>query len=302
MGRCFMKILNFGSLNIDYTYSLTHIVKPGETISSIMLQVFPGGKGLNQSIALARADSEVYHAGCIGEDGEFLRDLCQKSGVKTEYIKTGDERTGNAIIQVAENGQNSIILYPGGNRRISKEHVDEVMANFGEEDVLLLQNEINQLSYIMEKAAQKNMRIFFNPSPYDAYIEGCPLEKVHTFIMNEVEGYQMTGSTDEKKILDIMRNKYPLANVVLTLGEKGAYYATPSEMFYAPAFKVEAIDTTAAGDTFTGYFIHEVLMGTPGSEALSTAAAASAIAVTRKGASSSIPKREEVIAFARTLM
>ena len=289
-----MRILNFGSLNIDYTYTLTHIVKPGETISSKSLQVFPGGKGLNQSIALARAGSEVYHAGCIGEDGKFLEQLCRENGVHTKYIKTANVRTGNAIIQVADNGQNSIILYPGSNRSILKEDVDRVLENFGEGDILLLQNEINQMPYIIEKAALKGIKIFLNPSPYDSCIEDCPLEKVYMFIMNEVEGLQMTGKKDEKEILKIMGEKYPRAEVVLTLGEKGAYYKTRCETFYTPAFKVEAVDTTAAGDTFTGFFIHAILEGQSGEKALKNAAVASSITVTRKGASSSIPSWEEV--------
>lgn len=292
-----MRILNFGSLNIDYTYILTHIVKPGETISSKSLQVFPGGKGLNQSIALARAGSEVYHAGCIGEDGKFLEQLCRDNGVHTEFIKTDKVRTGNAIIQVADDGQNSIILYPGSNRNIQTEDVDRVLENFGEGDILLLQNEINQMPYIMEKADRKGMKICLNPSPYDAYIEECPLENVHMFLMNEVEGFQMTGKKDEEEILETMGEKYPGAEVVLTLGEKGACYKNGRETFYTPAFKVKAIDTTAAGDTFTGFFIHAILEGQSGDQALQNAAAASAIAVSRKGASSSIPVWEEVQTF-----
>lgn len=292
-----MKILNFGSLNIDYTYALEHIVQPGETISSQSLQVFPGGKGLNQSIALARAGAEVYHAGCIGEDGKFLEQLCRENGVNTSYIKVGSIRTGNAIIQVAKNGQNCIILYPGSNRSLQTKDVDEVLDNFGEGDVLLLQNEINQLPYIMSQAARKGMIIFFNPSPFDSYIDECPLDKVDTFIINEIEGFQMTGKKTEEDILEMMQMKYPASKVVLTLGDRGAYYKTSFEMSYAPAVKVSAIDTTAAGDTFTGYFINEILRGMSGKEALKKAAKASAIAVTRKGASSSIPLKEEVAVF-----
>lgn len=162
-----MKILNFGSLNIDYTYSVDHIVHPGETITSGSLEVFPGGKGLNQSIALARAGADVYHAGLIGEDGIFLRDLCRESGVKTGYIRETETRTGNAIIQVSEKGENCIILYPGANREQTEEYIDEVLKGFGEGDVLLLQNEINLLDYLISKGAEKGMKIVLNPSPFD---------------------------------------------------------------------------------------------------------------------------------------
>lgn len=289
-----MKILNYGSMNIDYTYRLEHIVRPGETISSRSLEVFPGGKGLNQSIALARAGAQVYHAGCIGEDGRFLETLCRENGVNTEFIKIADTRTGNAIIQVSESGENCIILYPGSNRCLEHSDIDRVLDHFGEGDILLLQNEINQLPYLIDQASDKKMKIFLNPSPFDHYIEECSLDKIHTFIMNEVEGYQMTGQRDEKDILEAMKIKYAQADVVLTLGEKGAYYQTCDKCFFAPSLKVEAVDTTAAGDTFTGYFIHAVVEGKSGEEALQTAAKAAAIAVTRKGASSSIPMREEV--------
>lgn len=99
-----MKVLNFGSLNIDYTYRVDHIVAPGETISSKNLEIFPGGKGLNQSIALAKAGAEVYHAGQIGKDGLFLKKICEENGVCVSYIRETDTNTGNAIIQVADSG------------------------------------------------------------------------------------------------------------------------------------------------------------------------------------------------------
>lgn len=289
-----MKILNFGSLNIDYTYRVPHIVVPGETLTSKSLEVYPGGKGLNQSIALARAGAEVYHAGMIGADGRFLKQLCEESGVDVRYIREMETRTGNAIIQVSDEGQNCILLYAGANRENTKEYVDQVLEGFDAGDVLLLQNEINLVDYLMEAAKQKQMTVVLNPSPFDDYMKGCPLEKVDIFLMNEVEGNQITGKVEPNEILQDMHFRYPQAKVVLTLGEKGAIYSDGKVSFCQSAIQTKAVDTTAAGDTFTGYYLAAVLDGQTPKEALLRAARASAIAVSRAGASISIPNKQEV--------
>lgn len=294
-----MKILNFGSLNIDYTYSVGHIVQPGETITSGSLEVFPGGKGLNQSIALARAGADVYHAGLIGKDGIFLRELCRNSGVNTDYIRVVETRTGNAIIQVSEKGENCIILYPGANREQTEEYIDEVMKGFGEGDVLLLQNEINLLDHLISEGAKKGMKIVLNPSPFDEKITACDLTKVSLFMINEVEGEQITGAKDPEQILEKMGTMYPGAETVLTLGDKGSVYANRTERIRQQPVKVKTVDTTAAGDTFTGYYLAAVMEGKDKPQAMKEAAYAAALAVSGKGASSSIPMKEDVDAFMR---
>ena len=289
-----MKILNFGSLNIDYTYSLEHIVQPGETITSRSLEVFPGGKGLNQSIALARAGADVYHAGLIGSDGRFLRDICRESGVKTEYIRETEKRTGNAIIQVSEEGQNCIILYPGANREQTEAYIDEVLKGFSAGDILLLQNEINLLHYLISEGTKKGMKIALNPSPFDEKITTCDLSKVSLFLINEVEGEQITGEKDPEQILQKMELLYPGAETVLTLGDKGAVYGNGTERIRQEPVRVKAVDTTAAGDTFTGYYLAAVMEGKPNAQAMKEAACAAALAVSKKGASSSVPWRRDV--------
>lgn len=289
-----MKVLNVGSLNIDYTYQIQHIVAPGETITSNSLGVFAGGKGLNQSIALARAGANVYHAGKIGEDGQFLIDLCNESGVDTTFVEVGSTRTGNAIIQVTPEGQNSIILYPGANRDLQKEYLDHVLSNFASGDILLLQNEINHVDYLIEQAANMGMLVYLNPSPFDGYIKACDLTKVDTFLMNEVEGYQITNLNQPEDILDYMLEHYPLAKVVLTLGKNGAYYQDQNERVYQKAQVVQAVDTTGAGDTFTGYYITAIIEGKTSQEALLLATQASAIAVMKPGAANAIPMRNVV--------
>jgi len=289
------KILNFGSLNIDYVYRLEHIVNPGETITSLGLEVFPGGKGLNQSVALARAGAKVYHAGHIGEDGDFLKEICSRSGVNVDYVKQIAVRTGNAIIQVAENGQNAILLFAGANRENTKEYVDEILSWFKKGDVLLLQNEVNLTDYMVDSANAKGMLVILNPSPYDERLECCDLSKVNVFIMNEIEGAQITGEEKPEEILKVMYKKYPGSEVVLTLGDKGSIYSNGEHTYTQEAISVKAVDTTAAGDTFTGYYIAGMLERMSKKEALELAAKASAIAVSRNGASSSIPMRCEVL-------
>lgn len=296
-----MKILNVGSLNIDYTYQVERIVKPGETISSQELNVFAGGKGLNQSIALARAGAKVYHAGMVGDDGVFLIDICRNSGVNTDYIKIGSIRTGNAIIQVTLQGQNSIILFPGANRSLSKEYLDQVLDHFEKGDILLLQNEVNLVDYLIEAAAKRGMKIFLNPSPYNKYLDNCDLSKVDTFLMNEVEGYQITKKHQPIEILEAMKQKYNHARVVLTLGKEGVYYQDRDEQIYYQAHTVEAVDTTGAGDTFTGYYIASIMEGKSNQEALVLATAASALAVMKPGAANAIPGRNEVEDFKNNL-
>lgn len=295
-----MKVLNFGSLNLDHTYQVPHIVAPGETLTSLGLAIHPGGKGLNQSVALAKAGAEVFHAGQIGEDGEMLRKVCADSGADVRFIRNVETRTGNAIIQVDTNGQNCIILYPGANRCMDKSFIDEVLGAFSEGDYLLLQNEINNLPYIIDSAYAKGMKIILNPSPMDDQVLACDLSKISMFILNEVEAGQLTGEKDPAKVLASMQAKFPEAEIVLTLGAEGSVYAgkgsdPATKIIPQKIYPCHAVDTTGAGDTYTGYFIAEYLKEQDPVRALSIASMAASIAVSREGAASAIPEREEVL-------
>ena len=295
-----MKVLCFGSLNIDYTYKVPHFVKKGETLASERLQVFGGGKGLNQSVALAKAGTEVYHAGSIGQDGMFLLDMLKDAGANTDFVKILDTvRTGNAIIQNDKSGDNCIILYGGANQAITREQVDEVMSHFESGDYLVLQNEINELGYIVEKAHEKGMIIVLNPSPMNEKILALPLDVINYFIPNEVEAAQILGKEDKgeeswEQIADDLLKKFPQATIVLTMGSEGSVFKNQKETVCQSIYKVQAVDTTAAGDTFSGYFIGGILGGLSAKEAMDQASKASAIAVTRKGAAPSIPVLAEV--------
>ena len=290
-----MKVLNFGSLNLDYVYQVESILIPGETQASKDRQIFCGGKGLNQSIALAKAGIPVYHAGLIGEGGEPLLEVCKENGVNTEFIRQIPGPSGHTVIQVDKNGQNCILLFGGSNRSMTREFVDEVLDSFEEGDIILLQNEINELDYIIDRAYARHMMIILNPSPFDQALEHCDLTKISLFLMNEIEGFQITGEKDPDKILQKVKELYPKAKVVLTLGSDGSVYQDDTEIYRQGIYKVKAVDTTAAGDTFTGYFISSIIDGLPVQEGLKLAARASAIAVSRPGATASIPLRSEVI-------
>lgn len=290
-----MKVLNFGSLNLDYVYQVESILIPGETQASKSRQIFCGGKGLNQSIALAKAGIPVYHAGLIGEGGEPLLEVCKENGVNTEFIRQIPGPCGHTVIQVDENGQNCILLFGGSNRSMTKEFVDTVLDSFEEGDIILLQNEINELDYIIDRAYEKHMMIILNPSPFDNALENCDLSKISLFLMNEIEGFQITGEKEPDKILTKVKELYPKAKVVLTLGGDGSVYQDETGIYRQGIFKVKAVDTTAAGDTFTGYFISSIIDGLPVQDGLELAAKASAIAVSRPGATASIPLRSEVV-------
>ena len=289
-----MKVLNFGSLNYDYVYAVDHIVKPGETTASADLHTFCGGKGLNQSLALARAGVPVRHVGMVGEDGERLLEVCRESGVDVSLVGTLPGKSGHTVIQVDRKGQNCILLYGGSNRGIPREYVEKVLSGFSEGDVLLLQNEVNEVPVILDLAFKKKMRVAFNPSPFDENVLACDLSKVSMFFVNEVEGLALTGEREPDRILDRMQERFPDATCVLTLGRDGAVCLADGARLRQPVFPAKSVDTTGAGDTFTGFFLSEVLRGGSLEEAMRLASQAAAVAVSRKGAAASIPTLEEV--------
>ena len=296
-----MKILNFGSLNIDLVYGVSHHARTGETLTTRDFKRHMGGKGLNQSVSLCRAGAEVYHAGCVGEDGVFLRDYLAESGVDTTRVQVIKEATGHAVIQVNSEGDNCILLYPGANRCQTLEMMEAALNGFAAGDLLLMQNETNGLEEMMHAAKKKGMKIAFNPSPIDDTLLTLPKELVDYFILNEIEGAALSGETEPEKIIEGLLRKYPKAQIVLTLGGAGSMYACGERRVRQPIFKVKAVDTTGAGDTFTGYFLASQLRGEDAAQSLKIAAAASAIEVTRPGAAQAIPMLDEVTEWLKNL-
>lgn len=288
------KILSFGSLNSDHVYTVRRFVSDGETLAAETLERFPGGKGLNQSIALSRAGARVFHAGKTGKDGVQLIAWLREAGVDVRHIKSDGSVTGHTVIQVAPNGQNRILLYHGANFELERSHIDEVFSCFEKDDILMLQNEVNDIPYMTRQAARKGMRVAFNPSPFDMSIQKFPLDLVTWFILNEIEGKEITGMEKPKDILKTMSALFPRAAIVLTLGKDGALYREGARELSHGVYRVKAVDTTAAGDTFAGFFIANIVAGKDAEEALRLASIAAALAVTRPGASSSIPTKDEV--------
>lgn len=298
-GGDFLKILNFGSINIDYVYTVNHIAKEGETITSLDLKKFLGGKGFNQSLAIGRAGEKVYHAGLIGIDGLEAKEELSKNNVDIGLIDVCDsDRTGNAIIQKDIHGKNCIILYPGANRKLTKKRIEDIINKFNSGDFIILQNEINLLPEIVSIAKNKNMVIIFNPSPLDEKVFDVKLDLIDYFILNEIEAFglikQKVESISDYDLARKLIEKYPTARFVLTLGDKGAIYIDNDNYIKQDICKVEVVDTTAAGDTFTGYFIAGLKNGKSIEEIMKTASIAAAVAVTRLGAEPSIPTIEEV--------
>lgn len=293
-----MRILNFGSMNIDYVYQVDHMTQPGETQQSMGMATFAGGKGLNQSIALKRAGADVFHAGLVGTDGDFLLDTCRDSGIDITNVKKVLGSSGHTIIQVDHQGQNCILLHSGSNGMMTKEFADSVFQNFSEGDYVLFQNEINMLDYMIETAHKKGMVIILNPSPFNKALECCDLSKVSMFILNEIEGGALAGTdAGQEVILKHISEKYPEAKFVLTLGQEGSCYHDKGKTHYQKSIPVKAVDTTAAGDTYTGFLISLLAAGKSVEQAMEAAAMAAALAVTRKGAAASIPWLYEVLHY-----
>ena len=293
-----MKILNFGSLNVDYVYSVDYFVRAGETLKVNGREVIPGGKGLNQSIALARAGASVCHAGCLGAGGDDLKALLEANGVDTRCLRPVQEMQGHTVIQVNPEGENCILLYGGSNRCVTEAQIAETLRDFGPGDWLVLQNEVNNLAAIVDQAHAKGLRIALNPSPCDEKLADVDFGKLSWLLVNEIEAGQITGREAPEDAWSWLHARYTGLSVLITLGGAGsvAFRVVDGgvETVRQAAFRVRAVDTTAAGDTFTGYFIAGLTADMPLEAAMRRASRAAAISVTRPGAADSIPARDEV--------
>jgi ribokinase len=282
-------------MNIDYVYTVDHLLQAGETYPSIERNIYCGGKGLNQSIALSRAGAQTYHAGCIGrDDGAKLTSVLQNSGVNTEFVETVDAPSGHTIIQVDSKGQNCILLFGGANQRITERQVDTTLEHFTEDDFIVLQNETNLVPYIAARAADKGMRIVFNPSPANSAIHDVLKNKIDYLILNEIEAQVISNEEDYDKQLDVLQKRFPETAIVLTLGKHGVVYKDKHNTYSHGIYNVKVVDTTAAGDTFTGFFVSAIAQKNDVPSALRLASIASSIAVSKSGAEPSIPTLSEV--------
>jgi len=291
-----MRILVFGSLNIDRTYAVDAFVKPGQTISARRMDEYCGGKGFNQAIALRRAGNDVCFAGAVGADGGMLLRALEDNGIDRRLVRQTEGATGHAVIQLDAQGGNCIVILAGANGTITEDDVASALSGFGEGDLIVLQNEVSCVPEMIELAHRKRMIVAFNPSPYDQKIGACCLSHVDYLLVNEEEGAALSGQAEADAILDAIHAQYPAMNIVLTLGSQGAMYQDCSgRRSRCGILPTDVVDTTAAGDTFTGYFLTEILRHQDAEKALQIASAAAGIAVSRRGAEPSIPEYAEVL-------
>ena len=278
--------------NVDGETSIAKVVElDGDTAS---LQVFAGGKGFNQSTALARAGASVRHVGMIGKDGAWLLDRLAGEGVDITHVGVTEVATGPAIMQVVPTGENAIVIYGGANRKVSRSSVEGALSSCSPGEYLLVQNETNAVAEAIRRGSERGLRVVFNPAPMAPAVRDYPLESVDVFILNETEAESLTGKTTLEKVRIAMCRQFPGAATVLTMGSGGAVYFDATSLIRQAAIAVQAVDTTAAGDTFIGYFLAELVRSGDPAGALSLGCRAAAICVTRVGASDSIPFRSEL--------
>lgn len=295
-----MRVYNFGSINIDYVYRVERFVQPGETLASLSLETVLGGKGANQSVALARAGIEVAHLGRLGKSDQWVISALNDFGVNTDGVQMLDSPSGHAIIQVDNNGENSIVLHGGANQTFDAATLEHLLQDASPGDWLLLQNECNALKEVFNVAEKKQLHIAFNPAPMNPSIGELPLARCDVLILNEVEAAQLVGHSDAKRtlsdeqIITTLQQKFPDVIVALTLGGKGATLLHNQTVFSVKALAVDVVDSTGAGDTFVGYFLAGIISGLSAEASLERACVAGALAVTVAGATPGIPELRAV--------
>ena len=292
-----MPVLNFGSCCIDHVYSVPHFAAPGETLPCSNYQVHPGGKGLNQSIAMAAAGAKVKHAGKVGEDGRWLLELMAAKNIDVSMMTVDAGPTGHANIQVTPEGENSIVLFGGANRTITKSDIDEALEEAQPGEFLLIQNEISALDYLIDSACEKEMRVVFNAAPMSGDVNALPLEAIELLVINEIEGFELTTKTVPDEIIATLAFRFADTNILLTLGAAGSIYAGKGDSIFQPAMKVEAVDTTGAGDVFHGAFVLGLLNGWSTRETTGFSSAVAAMKCRILGGRTGIPSLAEAVEF-----
>ena len=300
-------IYNVGSINIDYVYRVPHLVKPGETLASETLVRVLGGKGANQSVALAQAGAQVSHVGQLGENDLWALTQLSEFGVNVDNVATIDEPSGHAIIQVDDSGENSIVLFGGANQQLTPAQLNQAFKTAATGDWVLIQNECNELAEVFKIAAANELPLVFNPAPMSASVLELPLENAHCLILNEVEANFLAGAgvngggSDVASLVRALIERFPKTIVALTMGAQGAMLIENREITSFASPTVNAVDTTGAGDTFVGYFLASLDAGRSLEDAANIACHAAAMSVTAEGATPSIPAQADVLKFMNTV-
>ncbi|MEM9974581.1 MAG: ribokinase [Pseudomonadota bacterium] len=285
-----MTVWNLGSINVDHFYRVPHLPVPGETLAAAGYAVGLGGKGANQSVAAARAGARVEHIGGVGPGADWVLERLQSYGVGTGHVAVGEAPTGHAVINVAEDGENAIVILPGANGAIAAEQVASALGAAAPGDVLLLQNETVGQNEAAAMAQAKGLRVFYSAAPFSADAVRAVMAHVDVLLLNAVEAAQLEESLGHS-VEDI-----GVETVVITKGADGAEWLG-TRRFFVPGHTVDAVDTTGAGDTFAGDLAAALAEGLAPEEAMARAGAAAALKVTRPGTADAIPAADEVAAF-----
>ncbi|MEM9239062.1 MAG: ribokinase [Pseudomonadota bacterium] len=286
-------IFNLGSINADYFYDLPHLPGPGETLAATRMASGLGGKGANQSVAAALAGSDVRHIGAVGPDGAWAVEKLMSFGVDTRHVQESAQPTAHAIVMVDNGGENQIVIFPGANLDQNVSEIEHALASGGSGDWLLLQNETSCQVDTAQPARAKGMNVAYSAAPFEVDAVRAMLPHTTLLIMNEVEAQQFKTETG-KKVQDLT-----VPHLLITKGKDGAVWhdLPSSETVSVPAFSVDTIDTTGAGDTFSGYAVAGLDQGLTVSDSLRRASAAAALSTIKKGTADAIPDLESVEAF-----
>jgi ribokinase len=284
-----MAIYNLGSINIDNFYQVAHIPTPGETIAAGHMSVGLGGKGANMSVTAARGAARVVHIGAIGAEGTWTRDRLMEYGVDTQFIIDGT-RTGHAIICVAEDGENAITLFTGANQEITSDLIGSSLSEAQMGDIFVTQNETNAQAQACEMAKRLGLRVAYAAAPFDAGAVQAVLPHIDMLIMNQVEADQLTNA------LGLRPDQLDVQDVIVTLGADGCRWFDNQmgRVHEHAAIPADVVDTTGAGDTFTGYILAGLDRGMPMEQAIRLASQAASIMVSRQGTADVIPDLKDI--------
>ena len=287
-----MTIYNYGSINLDLVYRVTHLPQPGETLSSLSLEKGLGGKGANQSVAIAKAGGTVFHLGAVCSDGDKLLQQMSDAGVDVTHVASLDDATGHAVIYVDDEAENAIVLHPGANEAHSLSVVEKGLCKASQGDWLLMQNETKWIRQAAALEITSRMKTAFAAAPFNPDVVDDVLGHIDLLAVNEIEAEQLKQSlphrTDDLNSIDML----------VTRGADGAEFrGRDGTTIRVPAFSVNAVDTTGAGDTYLGYFLACLDAGLSIEPAMTRASAASALQVTKPGASEAIPDAKAVDIF-----
>lgn len=287
-----MAVFNLGSVNADLFYRLPHMPAPGETLAALSHDRGLGGKGANMSVAVARAGARAVHIGAVGPDGVWMRERLEGYGVDVAHLALHEGPSGHAVIYLDPEGENSIVIFPGANRQIAETDMTAALDAAQSGDIAVFQNETNLQRAFAETARAKGLTVAYAAAPFEAAAVQEVLDLLDLLVMNRIEAEQLQAATG------LAPEKLPVRQVVITLGAEGCRWidTVSGESRDFPAPKVQVVDTTGAGDTFTGYLMAGLDRGEDMATAITLAQRAAALKVTRAGTADAIPTRDEVLA------